>query len=262
VKTIGGRRETGVADEKLLNTKLDNFGRRSFRDMADRDYIAARANFKMELWPQFFWSAQQTIEKYLKCILLFGRVDGRTVKHSLSEGLRLCRENDLIGALPKPIEEFILKLNEIGTDRYFEFAYVIRGSELFHLDRSAWALRQYCDIFSYLYPDPSVRQKIDDRISLREGPEYSPIADGYLEEVFGDRKNPARKALIWRNPFFGKRSRKLVQLRPGVYANNSPLSMYPDQLEELQKYVYLSKQARDLFRVRDSPDRAQIQRSG
>ena len=43
---------------------LNDFATRSFRDMADMDYIAARSAYRLELYPQFMWSGLQAIEKY------------------------------------------------------------------------------------------------------------------------------------------------------------------------------------------------------
>jgi HEPN domain-containing protein len=238
-----------------LQVKLNDFALRSFRDIADQDYIAARANYKLELWPQFFWAAQQTVEKYLKCILLLGRVEAQDVRHSLNRGLGLCRSNDLIGQLPGHIEEFVALVDSVGTDRYFEFAYVVRKRELLHLDWTVWALRQYCDVFLYLYPDESSKNKVTDRIinSLSSMPEKVNIPGGYLEKVLESPKQPARTTLTWRNLFVGNWHRKLVPIRSGIYANNSPLSMYPDQLGELQKYVYLSPKAVRAFSARLVP---------
>lgn len=38
----------------------------SFRDMADKDYIAARVSYRYGLAYPFLWLALQAIEKYLK----------------------------------------------------------------------------------------------------------------------------------------------------------------------------------------------------
>ncbi|EHP2833539.1 hypothetical protein KOV26_002982, partial [Shigella sonnei] len=46
---------------------LNNAAKRSFRDMADQDYLTARICFKNNLPFQFLWMSQQAIEKYIKC---------------------------------------------------------------------------------------------------------------------------------------------------------------------------------------------------
>ena len=49
---------------------VDAFIDMSFRDAADEDYIAARVAYRLELTHTFLWASLQTVEKYLKAILL------------------------------------------------------------------------------------------------------------------------------------------------------------------------------------------------
>jgi hypothetical protein len=62
---------------------LNDFAIRSFRDIADADYIAARMTYRASLITQHLWASQQAIEKYLKCILLLNRICATDVKHDL-----------------------------------------------------------------------------------------------------------------------------------------------------------------------------------
>jgi len=66
---------------------VNDFALRSFRDMADGDYIAARMACRAALLPQFLWASQQAVEKYLKCILLLNRIDAREAYHDLGKAL-------------------------------------------------------------------------------------------------------------------------------------------------------------------------------
>lgn len=52
-----------------IESKIDNHITRSFRNVADDDYVAARALYRVDLPIQFLSSASQAIEKYLKAIL-------------------------------------------------------------------------------------------------------------------------------------------------------------------------------------------------
>ena len=67
-------------DEALL----DDFARRSFFEIADGDYIAARGMYRAKLFPQFLSASQQALEKYLKYILLLNRIQAPNVSHYLS----------------------------------------------------------------------------------------------------------------------------------------------------------------------------------
>lgn len=61
----------------------NDFITKSFRDTADRDYISARILHRHKLVEQFLWMALQTIEKYLKAILLFADVPTKELNHNL-----------------------------------------------------------------------------------------------------------------------------------------------------------------------------------
>ena len=74
--------------EILINV----FAIRSFRDVADYDYIAARMAYRAQLVPQFLWSSLQALEKYLKCILLLNRIKSTKPTHSLKALLDLLRK--------------------------------------------------------------------------------------------------------------------------------------------------------------------------
>ena len=70
-----------------LDVLLYDFAVRSFRDVADGDYIAARLASRAALVTQFLWASQQAVEKYLKCILLMNRVPAKNLQHDLIRAL-------------------------------------------------------------------------------------------------------------------------------------------------------------------------------
>jgi HEPN domain-containing protein len=56
-----------------------------FREIADKDYISARSNYRLRLREPFFWAGLQALEKYLKGILLFNEKKVREYRnHDLS----------------------------------------------------------------------------------------------------------------------------------------------------------------------------------
>ena len=106
-------------DKKIL---INDFAIRSFREVADYDYIAARMAYRAQLVPQFLWSSLQAIEKYLKCILLLNRIKANRVRHDLSTSLDLlktCAPFEL--RLQKPSRELIEHLDTYGRFRYLRF---------------------------------------------------------------------------------------------------------------------------------------------
>lgn len=222
--------------EQLVN----DFAIRSFRDIADGDYIAARFACRSQLVVQYLWASQQAIEKYLKCILLLHRIPATNVKHDLSKGLAAIDNSGVLSlGLVEPSEEFITYLDRIGQYRYMEVSTSALGVDLVRLDRVVWELRRFCT----LAPEPR-------QVALVSGV-FAPklrLPCGQLEKIIDNPKHPARKALLWQNGFFGKRQRKTVKLEDWTIFNNSPLSLNPQILEEVLKYVFLPSELVKAYR--------------
>jgi hypothetical protein len=210
---------------------VNDFAIRSFRDTGDGDYIAARMACRAELVVRYLWSAQQAIEKYLKCILLLNRIPAREVRHDLRAGLSaINKSGDVKLNLTKSTRDFISYLDDHGRFRYLEVSNHAFGLDLIRLDRAVWELRRFCTL------DPGPHQAV-----LTNGlpaPKVS-LRGGYLEQVIADPKHSARGPLIWQNGFFGKRTRRAVRLRGWLRASNSPLYLNPQILDEVVKFVYL-----------------------
>jgi HEPN domain-containing protein len=224
---------------------VNDFALRSFRDMADGDYIAARMACRAALLPQFLWASQQAVEKYLKCILLLNRIDAREAYHDLGKALdRIDASGKLSLDLTRGTKEFIDMLDQCGRYRYFEVSTVGFGAQLVTLDRAVWELRRYCTV------DEEPR-----RLRLRQGfaaPRVR-LENGLLEKIVDDAKNPAREPLLWQNGFFGKRERKKIRLRKWFQAHNAPLYLNPQILDEVLKYVFLPKEIRSGYRSHREP---------
>lgn len=219
----------GLDPELLIN----DFAIRSFRDEGDADYISARMAFRAALSTSL-WASQQTLEKYLKCILLLHRIPGKEVRHDLGKGLELINASGKITIELTPnTQRFISHIDTFGQFRYLEVSRFFDTSHIVSLDRAAWELRRYCTL------NPAPRQ-----LKLMQGvipPKYN-ISGGYLEDILNEEENPARGSLLWRNFFFGRRQRR-VWKNPSfkVRATNSPLYLNPDILDIVLKYVYLPK---------------------
>lgn len=216
-------------DDCLIN----DFAERSFRDVADADYISARMACRAALTTQYLWSSQQAVEKYLKCILLLNRIPAGDVRHDLSKALvKIERSGRLTLDLTQGTRGFIDRIDACGRYRYSEISNVGFGAELVTLDRAVWELRRYCTLAKEPreatlrdgYPAPRVR-----------------IPGGTLEKIMDDAKNQAREPLLWQNGFFGQRARKTVRLKNWFQARNAPLYLHPQILDEIRKYVFLPK---------------------
>jgi hypothetical protein len=69
------------------------------------------------------------------------------------------------------------------------------------------------------------------------------------------RYHPSRSALLWHNPCFGVRMRAKVRAKRHFNAQNSHLSLYPEMLDELLKYVFIPQKLSIAYRAH----RAEIQ---
>ena len=219
---------------------VNDFAERSFRDIADGDYIAARMACRAALVVQFLWAGQQAIEKYLKCILLLNRIPAKKVFHHLDKAVEIINASGkLTLSLTDGTKKFIGKLNDYGPYRYLDVSNFAFGSELIDLDRAVWEVRRYCTL-----------DKKTHQAKLRDGfmvPRVR-IPGGRLEKIMDSSKNPAREALLWQNGFFGKRAKRNASLRVWMQAQNAPLSLNPHILDEILKYVYLPKELATVYR--------------
>lgn len=235
---------------------VNDFACRSFRDVADHDYIAARMAYRTMLFPQFQWSALQAVEKYLKGILLLNRVSAKNVRHDLAKAL------ERAAALPFPLKlspasrAFIEYLDRSARFRYLESSYSVTGPKIVELDRTVWEVRRYCRSLNYdiRRSDGTVVNLLKAELATIDAAERRPyhkfrILGGRLEKILSDRGHPARGALIWKNLFFGERARKKVQMDIPRWFENAPLSLHPEILEEVLKYVYLPKDVASAYRA-------------
>lgn len=227
---------------------LNDFATRSFRDTADQDYIAARLAFRSRLIPQFLWSSLQALEKYLKCVLVLNRIKANR-GHDLGEILKkFDQAKPFELRLTEPCKKFLDFLDAYGRHRYFESSWYVNGEDIVELDRAVWEVRRYARRMRYEFDGMDGTRinalpiEINRNVAAESlHPQGFHIAGGLLESIIEKTDHPARKALIWQNGFFGKSRRTTVQLRSGLQAANSPLTLHPELLDEVLKYVWLPK---------------------
>lgn len=231
----------------ITKALINDFAIRSFRDTADGDYIAARMAFRVALLQQFFWSSQQAVEKYIKCILLLNRIPAKKMRHNLRYGLdKINNEGKFKLRLSPDSHEFIQRLNMYGIHRYFETSYYSLGREILSLDRTVWELRRYCAVLDYCLEKSSGERKEMLEIELRrieqsenDSPQRFVLTGGFLEKVIKDRESQAREALLFKNLFFGTSRRNSVRMGRRFYSANAPLFLHPEILDEVLKYVFI-----------------------
>lgn len=238
-------------------SQINDFVDRSFRDVADKDYIAARIAHRYGLEQQFLWSAQQAIEKYLKAVLLYNRFNTKHIGHELTVAFdEVLKIPDIDFDFPDDIRPFIEYLNTYGVNRYFEYPYHLNGEECLALDRTVWFIRRYCYYLrqSVTKPDgaiidlfPQLIKKIQHQDTLKKPNKYY-IFGGYLEKVLADKRSKLRSHLIYNNFYYGIYKKKVIknyQIR--MFFTKPTHFMYPEIFPDLSKSVQFSPEVRQYF---------------
>jgi hypothetical protein len=251
--------ETNSGEVVLVNIDalLNDFAIRSFRDMGDFDYISARMSHKGRLYPQYLWSGLQAVEKYFKCILLLNRIPAQHVRHDLDAGLRLLeRKAPFQMLITAHARGYINRLNTYGQYRYLEAPFLVNGNEVASLDKTVWEIRRYCTVLNYEMdlPNGTKQNILSERLkhierSANRPPQEFRLAGGKLEEILANKRHPARPQLLWQNLYFGSRTRSTVKLSRSFHATNSPLSLHPEILDEVVRYVFLPKDVVKTYRA-------------
>ncbi|AHD02919.1 HEPN domain-containing protein [Leisingera methylohalidivorans] len=154
------------ADRDEIN--FANYVHGVFLRPADEDYLIARMSAKNGFWNHFCWSAQQSLEKYLKCYLALRHVSirfGNRNTHDLEKLLQrtlsqtnefddraICAPSGFPSELVKQadfgekISSFVSRVNNYGQprQRYREVGYLIEPGDVHKLDDLARSLRKLC----------------------------------------------------------------------------------------------------------------------
>ena len=213
---------------------LDTIAEEVFRDQADKDYIAARANYRMNLREQFLWSGLQACEKYLKAILLFNNLSARfpasrgdpakwnkkrEFRHNLRRLFAAVNQiNEIQFVWPKFLRGFLDYLTRFGNNRYMSISTYTFGDELWRLDETVWTLRRYCQNFDWEIEENGRKKNMRARLiaqvndpSHRSKPAlFHPFGatGGWLEQMLAGKPSSfAPQNLVWHNLFFGSRQR-------------------------------------------------------
>lgn len=232
-----------------MHILVNDFAIRSFRETADKDYIAARMAYRARLIQPFLWSALHCLEKYVKGILVLNRVKAHK-GHSVLPGIERMKQHSKFELdLSADTVKFIKKLEDYGAEyRYYEVSYDIQPFDIIRFDRAVWEIRRYCQPLDYDIVDMNgktvnVLTHELDRVHRAKAKHEKGtcIMGGILEQIAEKKDHPAREALIWNNLFFGPSRRKRVKMRPDWEAGNSPFFMHPEIIDEVIKYVYIPK---------------------
>lgn len=232
-----------------MHILVNDFAIRSFRETADKDYIAARMAYRARLIQPFLWSALHCLEKYVKGILMLNRLKAHR-GHSVLPGVERMRQHGKFELdLSADTVSFIKKLEDYGAEyRYYEVSYDTQPFDIVRFDRAVWELRRYCQPLDYDIVDINGKRvnllsRELDRVHRAKAKHEKGtcIMGGILEQIVEKKDHPAREALIWNNLFFGPSRRRRVKMRADWEAGNSPFFLHPEIIDEVVKYVFIPK---------------------
>ncbi|SEO43782.1 hypothetical protein SAMN05428959_10816 [Duganella sp. CF517] len=250
------------------HAKVNQFAIRCFRDTGDADYIAARLAMRARLAIPFLWSAEQAIEKYLKCILMLNRQKTGDLGHNIAKALR--RINSRLPfeiRLGEDEQQVFDHVAQCDGDRYLLMSLELEDIELIMLDRLVWRLRQYCEPLDVVHyadePSEDVLLQNVRRIALGlDGPATNGHIQGaLLERVLGDSEHPAHDALVWQNLKFSLSGQEGILFLNNFQAINAPLFLNPELVDVVAKWMHVpdetKKKARRLATLREAERKKQ-----
>jgi len=237
----GGHGMSLTEDQKVYLNEYAS----TLRDSADKEYIAARSMFKLKLDDQFYWHAQQALEKYLKAILLYNEEKIKKQGHDLSKlycKMVCCLDLEEDSEVMSYLED----MKFIGLNRYEVREKFSIDFSLLVLDKLVYFFRRFCDRII----DPRQKEYFK-TISFEDEYKKQTISFGYLEKVLENEKDKykeQRTSLVWKNFYFGEQKRKMIKnYNLKCSATNSLLLRHKEAYLILKDYIIISKTDKDFF---------------
>jgi len=236
--------------DENLRMALDSVAKEGFRDVADYDYIGARVSFRLHLRDQFYWSALQALEKYLKAILLFNGVKVKDISHSLQKLYRRVLERTGFEiSLNENQKQFLSIIEKFGNNRYRTKESRIIGHELFEFDQLVWMIRHYALSTNLIVDGVTKTEWYVNNLAPpdeRETPTINQLIDGELEKILShDASNPHRQELVWCNRYYGW-TENATQI-PEIVRSSSHIPVYERDWFK-NKFVEYKKPLADALR--------------
>ncbi len=104
-----------------LNERKSNIINSCFIDIADQDYITARWLYINGIFPNFYWSAAQALEKYLKSYLLYNDMTTIGKNHGLTSLFLYCINHSKCTDFDKIIDDKFLSDSIFYKKTYIDF---------------------------------------------------------------------------------------------------------------------------------------------
>lgn len=228
-----------MIDQKKFLPVLTDVARRSFRDVADDDYITARMCFIHRLYPQYIWHSQQAVEKYLKGILLFNKQSAKSLGHNLLKAHeRIVNSLSTIDVnLTDETLSYLKHLDTWGENRYFEKPHFMTPSNnIDKLDKAVWEIRRFCRNFE-VGKNKATKANLCELKAIREATPKTKLLrtmSGKLDKILKTETHIHYDFLITCNKYFGDYEGDIPS---PLHAINPTQTLHAEYFEELNKYI-------------------------
>ena len=259
---------------------------RMFMQTADNNYMMARMAYFNGVHLDFLWLASQSIEKYLKAILLhqgksvsgYGHKIDKLYEDVSKEDSRISISLDdkipMSSWVRREIErkgetvvEFVKRINYSGdpSNRYLTYGYDTGIEDLIKIDHLIWGIRRVCRIWKYSTKDDEGNYKNVDIIEnlANDGHAWRHAPFLPVERAVSGLLGKETKRIFMRMNFpFGCRATTRVDLI--TVEESSPLTSLllniadPDPLSEKSQIAYEALQWMLANMTFSSPDKARI----
>lgn len=228
-----------MVDQRRFLPILTDIARRSFRDVADDDYITARMCFIHKLYPQYIWHSQQAIEKYLKGILLFNKQSAKNLGHNLIKAHeRIVKSLSPIGVnLTEQTLNYLKHLDTWGENRYFEKPHFMTpNNNIDKLDKAVWEIRRFCRNFE-VGKNKAKKVNLVELKAIQDATSHTKLLhfnNGKLEKIAKAKNHIHYGFLITCNKYFGDYDGDIPS---PLHAINPTQTLHAEYFEELNKYI-------------------------
>jgi HEPN domain-containing protein len=227
----------------------------NLRDYADRDYISARTLYRNNCKDHFLYLAQQSLEKYLKSILLYHGISSKKEGHDLKKLINKCRSEIGNFIVSKEVSNYTKdKIYNYNYIRYPDFPFDANTDDLILLDKSVREIRFYCES-----PSKSTLKRFTKQKKQKLDKEYLFNSDkkrflnGHLEKVLDSRlgtTDEERDNLLWQNLYYSDIDILSIPFKTWS-KNNHLFSGSPEESLEIynaiKDFVYLPQELKDHF---------------
>lgn len=225
-----------MIDQKKFRPILNDIAKRSFRDVADDDYVTARLCYINRLYPQYIWHSQQCIEKYLKAILLFHKQSAKKLGHNLQKSHeRILNSLSPLGFnLTDDVVNYLKHLDTWGENRYFEKPHFISpNNNIDKLDRAVWEIRRFCRYFDKNFQGYKLElEAIQNATSDKKLPLS---VNGKLDKIIKSENHLHHDILTTCNKYFSDFDEDIPT---PLHAINPTQTLHAEYFEELNKYIH------------------------